>query len=219
MWECQARTKTRTDKCLRWANKASQRKIYTSTNCRGKISTDLHIKKLIKKLKSGDLLYILSIDRLGRNYGEIQNQWRVLTREIGADISWCKMCGGNIGVGENQNIGVCESCGSTMTIPNVNDERILNFIMVMVFHRAAAWKNSPCRAAGWYPLYNTFAFLLSAWQGGTSKIEKLYGLCLLCFLTVLSELKYEKRRSSESADRRFSIDIRTQKASYCIPWN
>lgn len=43
-------------------------------------------KKLTKKLKSGDLLYILSIDRLGRNYEEIQNQWRVLTKEIGADI-------------------------------------------------------------------------------------------------------------------------------------
>lgn len=43
-------------------------------------------KKLIKKLKNGDLLYILSIDRLGRNYEEIQNQWRVLTKKIGADI-------------------------------------------------------------------------------------------------------------------------------------
>lgn len=29
---------------------------------------------------------ILSIDRLGRNYEEIQNQWRILTKEIGADI-------------------------------------------------------------------------------------------------------------------------------------
>ena len=33
-------------------------------------------KKLVRKLKPGDLLYILSIDRLGRNYEEIQNQWR-----------------------------------------------------------------------------------------------------------------------------------------------
>jgi DNA invertase Pin-like site-specific DNA recombinase len=41
---------------------------------------------MIKILKSGDLLYILSIDRLGRNYEEIQRQWRVLTKEIGADI-------------------------------------------------------------------------------------------------------------------------------------
>ena len=43
-------------------------------------------KRLIRKLDKGDLLYILSIDRLGRNYEEIQNQWRVITKEIGADI-------------------------------------------------------------------------------------------------------------------------------------
>jgi len=43
-------------------------------------------KKLVKKLKSGDLLYILSIDRLGRNYEDIQKQWRILTKEIGIDI-------------------------------------------------------------------------------------------------------------------------------------
>lgn len=43
-------------------------------------------KKMVKKLKSGDLLYVLSIDRLGRNYEQIQNQWRVITKEIGADI-------------------------------------------------------------------------------------------------------------------------------------
>lgn len=43
-------------------------------------------QKLVKKLKSGDLLYILSIDRLGRNYEEIQRQWRVLTKDIGIDI-------------------------------------------------------------------------------------------------------------------------------------
>ena len=43
-------------------------------------------KKLVRKLKPGDLFYILSIDRLGRNYEEIQNQWRILTKEIGIDI-------------------------------------------------------------------------------------------------------------------------------------
>jgi len=43
-------------------------------------------KKLVRKLKAGDLLYILSIDRLGRNYAEIQNQWRILTKEIGVDV-------------------------------------------------------------------------------------------------------------------------------------
>lgn len=43
-------------------------------------------KKLTRKLKSGDLLYIMSIDRLGRNYEEIQKQWRMLTKDIGIDI-------------------------------------------------------------------------------------------------------------------------------------
>ena len=43
-------------------------------------------RKLMKKLKPGDLLCILSIDRLGRNYEEIQNQWRILTKEKGVDI-------------------------------------------------------------------------------------------------------------------------------------
>lgn len=43
--------------------------------------------ELVKQLKTGDLLYIKSIDRLGRNYEEIQNQWRVLTKEKGVDIA------------------------------------------------------------------------------------------------------------------------------------
>lgn len=43
-------------------------------------------KKLVQGLKAGDILYILSIDRLGRNYEEIKKQWRILTKEIGIDI-------------------------------------------------------------------------------------------------------------------------------------
>ena len=43
-------------------------------------------KKLVKKLKPGDLFMIQSIDRLGRNYEEVQNQWRVLTKEKEVDI-------------------------------------------------------------------------------------------------------------------------------------
>ena len=43
-------------------------------------------KKLVRRLKKDDLLYIKSIDRLGRNYEEIQNQWRILTKEKGVDI-------------------------------------------------------------------------------------------------------------------------------------
>ena len=43
-------------------------------------------KKMLRKLKKDDLLYIKSIDRLGRNYEEILQQWRILTKEKGIDI-------------------------------------------------------------------------------------------------------------------------------------
>lgn len=43
-------------------------------------------QRLLRRLRAGDLLYVLSIDRLGRNYEEIQQQWRVLTKDIGIDI-------------------------------------------------------------------------------------------------------------------------------------
>ena len=43
-------------------------------------------QRLVRRLKKDDLLYVKSIDRLGRNYDEILEQWRVLTKEKGADI-------------------------------------------------------------------------------------------------------------------------------------
>lgn len=44
-------------------------------------------RRLVRRLRRDDLLYIKSIDRLGRNYGEILEQWRVLTKEKGVDIA------------------------------------------------------------------------------------------------------------------------------------
>lgn len=46
---------------------------------------------LVRRMKKNDLLYIKSIDRLGRNYEEIQNQWRILTKEKGVDICVIEM--------------------------------------------------------------------------------------------------------------------------------
>ena len=43
-------------------------------------------KKMVRKMKKDDLLYVKSIDRLGRNYEEILEQWRILTKEKGIDI-------------------------------------------------------------------------------------------------------------------------------------
>ena len=43
-------------------------------------------KRMLKRLQAGDMLYIKSIDRLGRNYNEIIEQWQFLTREKDIDI-------------------------------------------------------------------------------------------------------------------------------------
>lgn len=43
-------------------------------------------QKILRKLRAGDVLYIKSIDRLGRNYAEILEEWRTITKEKGADI-------------------------------------------------------------------------------------------------------------------------------------
>lgn len=43
-------------------------------------------RRMLRRLKRDDLLYVKSIDRLGRNYGEMLEQWRLLTKEKGVDI-------------------------------------------------------------------------------------------------------------------------------------
>ncbi|MBR6208756.1 MAG: recombinase family protein [Oscillospiraceae bacterium] len=63
----------------------SEKNIYVDKQS-GKDFNRPRYQQLVKKMKPGDLLYILSIDRLGRNYEEILRQWRVLTKVIGVDI-------------------------------------------------------------------------------------------------------------------------------------
>lgn len=62
-----------------------ERNIYTD-KISGKNFNRPQYHRLMKKLKQGDVVVILSIDRLGRNYDEIQNQWRVITKVKQVDI-------------------------------------------------------------------------------------------------------------------------------------
>ena len=59
--------------------------IYTDKQS-GKDFLRAQYQRLVRRLKPGDLLYVKSIDRLGRNYEEIQEQWRFLTKDKGVDI-------------------------------------------------------------------------------------------------------------------------------------
>lgn len=67
------------------AKKVPETNIYTDKQS-GKDFNRPQYRKLLETIKKGDLLYILSIDRLGRNYKEIQEQWHTLTNKIGIDI-------------------------------------------------------------------------------------------------------------------------------------
>ncbi|MCL2853611.1 MAG: recombinase family protein [Defluviitaleaceae bacterium] len=53
----------------------------------GKDFNRIKWQELVRKLRPGDLLYVKSIDRLGRNYEEILNWWRILTKGKGVDIA------------------------------------------------------------------------------------------------------------------------------------
>lgn len=59
--------------------------IYTDKES-GKDFNRTNYKRLCKKLKTGDVLFIKSIDRLGRNYNIVLDEWRILTKEKGVDI-------------------------------------------------------------------------------------------------------------------------------------
>ncbi|MBQ7921380.1 MAG: recombinase family protein [Clostridia bacterium] len=63
----------------------SEKNIYLDKRS-GKDLNRPQYQKLLRKLKKDDLLYIKSIDRLGRNYEEVLQQWRHLTKEKGIDI-------------------------------------------------------------------------------------------------------------------------------------
>lgn len=63
----------------------SDRNIYLDKQS-GKDFNRPQYKRLLRKMRKDDLLYVKSIDRLGRNYEEILHQWRVLTKKLGVDI-------------------------------------------------------------------------------------------------------------------------------------
>ena len=71
---------------MRCWNALSHQKTFLLISNPVRTLTDRSIKGLMKRMYAGDLLYVLSIDRLGRNYEEIQAQWRHLTKEMGIDI-------------------------------------------------------------------------------------------------------------------------------------
>ena len=62
-----------------------EKNIFIEKQSGKEFSNRLIYKKMINKIKKNDVIYIKSIDRLGRNYEEIQFQWKLITKEKMAD--------------------------------------------------------------------------------------------------------------------------------------
>ena len=80
------RNRTRNVKSLRLRNSGFRKKIIYVDKQSGEDFERTQYRRLMRKLKDGDTLVVKSIDRLGRNYAEILEQWRLLTQTKGADI-------------------------------------------------------------------------------------------------------------------------------------
>lgn len=110
------------------------------------------------------------------------------------------MCGGNIEVGENQNIGACESCGSTMTIPNVNDERILNLHYGSGISSRRRMKNFTLPRSRVISPIQHFCFFIACLTGRHFKDRKV----IWALLTLLSYgfIRAKIRKTSVKRERR-----------------
>ena len=71
--------------CVLYELQVTEKNIYVD-KMSGKNFERPQYQKMVKKLKENDLLYVKSIDRLGRNYEEILEQWRILTKDKKVDI-------------------------------------------------------------------------------------------------------------------------------------
>ena len=79
-------TRTRTDNGSPCWNSACRAAICASRSAAARDFERPQYKRLLRILRPGDLLVVMSIDRLGRNYEEIQNQWRRITKKLKVNI-------------------------------------------------------------------------------------------------------------------------------------
>lgn len=144
-------------------------------------------KKLVKKMKRGDLLCILSIDRLGRNYEEIQRQWRILTKEFGVDI-----CVIDMPLLDTRN-------GKDLMGTFIADLvlQILSFVAEnerTAIRRRQAEGIAAAKAKGVNfgrpeaPLPDNFTALVSAWEQKRISMEEVLGLCKISQSTFFRKL-------------------------------
>lgn len=149
-------------------------------------------KRLLRKLNENSVLYIKSIDRLGRNYGELNEQWRIITKEKKADIVVIDMP--LLDTRREKNLlGTFISDVVLALLSHVAENERTNIKQRQAEGIAAAKARGVKFGRPPLPIPENFYQMHKDWRAGKITIEEAAKACNMCPKTFYSKaVKYEK---------------------------
>ena len=149
-------------------------------------------KQLLRKLNENSVLYIKSIDRLGRNYGELNEQWRIITKEKKADIVVIDMA--LLDTRREKNLlGTFISDVVLALLSYVAENERTNIKQRQAEGIAAAKARGVKFGRPPLPIPENFYQMHKDWRAGKITIEEAAKACNMCPKTFYSKaVKYEK---------------------------
>ena len=149
-------------------------------------------KRLLRKLNENSVLYIKSIDRLGRNYGELNEQWRIITKEKKADIVVIDMP--LLDTRREKNLlGTFISDVVLALLSYVAENERTNIKQRQAEGIAAAKARAVKFGRPPLPIPQNFYQMHKDWRAGKITIEEAAKACNMCPKTFYSKaVKYEK---------------------------
>lgn len=149
-------------------------------------------KRLLRKLNENSVLYIKSIDRLGRNYGELNEQWRIITKEKKADIVVIDMP--LLDTSREKNLlGTFISDVVLALLSYVAENERTNIKQRQAEGIAAAKARGVKFGRPPLPIPQNFYQMHKDWRAGKITIEEAAKACNMCPKTFYSKaVKYEK---------------------------
>ena len=149
-------------------------------------------KRLLRKLNENSVLYIKSIDRLGRNYGELNEQWRIITKEKKADIVVIDMP--LLDTRREKNVlGTFISDVVLALLSYVAENERTNIKQRQAEGIAAAKARGVKFGRPPLPIPQNFYQMHKDWRAGKITIEEAAKACNMCPKTFYSKaVKYEK---------------------------
>ena len=149
-------------------------------------------KRLLRKLNENSVLYIKSIDRLGRNYGELNEQWRIITKEKKADIVVIDMP--LLDTRREKNLlGTFISDVVLALLSYVAENERTNIKQRQAEGLAAAKARGVKFGRPPLPIPQNFYQMHKDWRAGKITIEEAAKACNMCPKTFYSKaVKYEK---------------------------